>query len=473
MSEHPWAGVDVTLELLARDEAGNEGRSTPHEMRLPERIFSKPLARALIEQRRDLALDANAKPRVLTALDALTLAPERFTPEKGIYLGLRSIYWNLTHARTDDQLREVVARLWSMAVTIEDGNISDAEAALRAAQEALRQALERGATDEEIKRLMEQLRAALDRFLQALAEELRKNPQAARPLDRNSRTLRSQDLKSMLDRMERMARSGAKDAAKRLLDELQQMLENLQMARPGGEMDGDDDMMSALDELGDMIRRQEQLRNRTFREGQEQRRQRGGQRGQPQPGDPNSMGELKQDQGALREQLRKLLEELKKRGLAQPGSLGSPGSPGSPVSRVARATSIAPARPWATPKARSARAMPTAPSMRKAVRSRRCARAPRGWRRRSSSRWVPGQAPANPDAWGRRARSRKPTRSAGRCAGATMKAPTQRLPQQRRPEMLPGASPRRGSSKELRRRFGESFRPQLELDYIERLLKDF
>jgi hypothetical protein len=26
---------------------------------------------------------------------------------------------------------------------------------------------------------------------------------------------------------------------------------------------------------------------------------------------------------------------------------------------------------------------------------------------------------------------------------------------------------------ELRRRFGESFRPQLELDYIERLLKDF
>jgi hypothetical protein len=26
---------------------------------------------------------------------------------------------------------------------------------------------------------------------------------------------------------------------------------------------------------------------------------------------------------------------------------------------------------------------------------------------------------------------------------------------------------------ELRRRFGESFRPQLELDYIERLLKDY
>ena len=58
---------------------------------------------------------------------------------------------------------------------------------------------------------MDQLRAALDKFLQALAEEMRKNPQMARPLDPNSmRALRSQDLRSMLDRMERLARSGAK-----------------------------------------------------------------------------------------------------------------------------------------------------------------------------------------------------------------------------------------------------------------------
>ena len=81
----------------------------------------------------------------------------------------------------------------------------------------LREALERGASDEEIKKLMDELRAALDKFMQALAEELRKNPQMARPLDPNSmRQLRSQDLRSMLDRMERLARSGAKDAAKQI-----------------------------------------------------------------------------------------------------------------------------------------------------------------------------------------------------------------------------------------------------------------
>ena len=73
----PWAGAEVVLTLTARDEAGNEGSSTPTEFKLPERVFVKPLARALIEQRRILALDAEAKPRLLAALDALSIAPEQ------------------------------------------------------------------------------------------------------------------------------------------------------------------------------------------------------------------------------------------------------------------------------------------------------------------------------------------------------------------------------------------------------------
>ncbi len=61
LSEHPWAGAKVTVTLVARDEAGNEGRSEPTEFQLPQRIFVKPVARALIEQRRILALDARGK----------------------------------------------------------------------------------------------------------------------------------------------------------------------------------------------------------------------------------------------------------------------------------------------------------------------------------------------------------------------------------------------------------------------------
>lgn len=321
LSEDPYAGADVTLTLTARDEAGNEGRSEPFNMRLPERLFTKPLARALIEQRRVLALDANQNGQVYAALDALMIAPELFTPEAGQYLGLFSVARQLEAARTDDAMREVVASLWALAVTIEDGNISDVDKALRAAQEALKQALERGASDEEIKKLTENLRAALDNFMRQLAEQLRNNPQAlARPLDPNTRVMRQQDLNNMIERMERLSRSGDKDAARQLLEQLQQMLENLQMAQPG--QSGDSDMEQALNELGDMIRKQQQLRDKTFKQGQDSRRDRSrGKQGE------QGMGDLQQDQQGLRDRLKKLQQELAKRGMGQ-GQRGDKGRRG-------------------------------------------------------------------------------------------------------------------------------------------------
>lgn len=308
LSEDPYAGADVTLTLTAKDEAGNEGKSEPFDMRLPERLFTKPLARALIEQRRILALDANQNGQVFAALEALMIAPEMFMPETGYYLGLHTVSRQLEAAHTDDQLREVVASLWALAVTIEDGNISDVDKALRAAQDALKQALERGASDEEIKKLTDNLRAALDNFLRQLAEQYRNNPQQlARPLDPNAKVLSQQDLKNMLDRMERLSRSGDKEAAQQLLDQMQQMLENLQMAQPN---QGDGDMQQSLNELGDMIRKQQQLRDKTFKQGQDSRRDR--MRGKQ--GD-QSMGDLRQDQQALRDRLKKLQDELAKRGM--------------------------------------------------------------------------------------------------------------------------------------------------------------
>ena len=42
----------VELTLVAKDLAGQSGRSKPVEIVLPERRFTKPLARAVIEQRR-------------------------------------------------------------------------------------------------------------------------------------------------------------------------------------------------------------------------------------------------------------------------------------------------------------------------------------------------------------------------------------------------------------------------------------
>ena len=322
LSEDPYAGADVTLTLTAKDQAGNEGHSEPFDMRLPERLFTKPLARALIEQRRTLALNAEQRPQVVDALEALLIAPELFMADQtGHYLGLRSVAQELQTAHSDDALRGVVASLWALAVTIEDGNITDVDKALRAAQDALKEALERGASDEEIKKLTQDLRAALDNFLRQLAEQLRNNPQAlARPLDPNARVMRQQDLNNMIDRLERLSRSGDKDAARQLLEQLQQMLEGLQLAQPG--QSGDDDMEQALNELGDMIRKQQQLRDKTFKQGQDSRRDR--QRGKQ--GD-QAMGDLQQDQQGLRDRLKKLQEELAKRGMG-PGQRGKQGQQG-------------------------------------------------------------------------------------------------------------------------------------------------
>ena len=474
LTEHPWAGTDVMLTLTARDEAGNEGRSEPRELQLPQRIFVKPLARALIEQRRNLALDAENKPVVLTALDALTIAPERFTPEASVYLGLRSIYHELEHAKSDDALRGVVARLWDMAVQLEDGNVSQAEQALRQAQEALRQALERGASDEEIKKLMDQLRAAMDKFLQALAEEMRKNPQQlARPLDRNNtRMLNQQDLKSMLDRLENLARSGNKDAARQLLEQLQSMLENLQMARPGAQGDDgdDDDMMSALDELSDMIRKQQQLRDKTFKQGQENRRDRQrGQQGQ------NQMGDLRQDQQGLRDRLNKLLEQLRQRGLGQQqgqqgqqgrqGQKGQKGQQGQGGDEMGELGDAGEAMGEAEGQLGEGDADSAVGSQGRALEAMR-----KGAKGLAQSMQQQGMGPG-PNGRPGRGQSRaqqdtdplgRPMRRGDYTDDFTVKVPGE-IDAQRARRIL----------EELRKRFGEGFRPQLELDYIERLLKDF
>ena len=464
LTDHPWAGPEVPVTLTANDQARNEGRSEPRELTLPQRIFVKPLARALIEQRRNLALDAEARPIVLTALDTLTIAPERFTPETGIYLGLRSIFYQLQGSKTDDALREVVARLWDMALQIEDGNVSQAEQALRQAQEALRQALERGATDEELKKLMDDLRAAMDKFLQALAEEMRKNPQQlARPLDKNTRMLSQQDLKSMLDRLENLARSGNKDAARQLLEQLQSMLENLQTARPGAQGDdGDDDMMSALDELGDMIRKQQQLRDKTYKQGQDQRDRQRGQRGKN--GD-QQMGDLKQDQQALRDRLNKLLEQMRKRGMGQPQQgQGEQGGQGGQMGELGDAGE-------AMGEAEGARGEGDAEG---AVGSQgRALEAMRKGAQGLAQQMQQQQGQMGPGPNGRPGRGReraqqdtdplgRPLRGRDYGDDVTVKVPGE-IDAQRARRIL----------EELRKRFGESFRPQLELDYIERLLKDF
>jgi uncharacterized protein (TIGR02302 family) len=362
-----------------------------------------------------------------------------------------------------------------MAVDIEDGDMADAAAALRNAEGALRNALDRNASDQEIKQLMDQLRAAMDRYMQALAQELRKNGDM-RPLDRNAKALSQRDLKNMLDKLENMARSGSRDAARQLLSELEQMMENLQMASPGGNDADDDDMMSELDELGDMIRQQQDLRDRTFKQGQEQRRDNAqhppGRQGQPrpgqQPGQPQSpgMGQLQQDQQALRDRLNKLLEELKNHGLGQnqqgqEGQGQTQGQDGSDqFGRAGQAMGDAEGDLGNSDPDNAVDAQGRAlDALRKGAQS---------LAQSMQQQMGQGQGPGRVGRFGQ-PRAEQDTDPLGRplrghqySDDSTVKVPGE-IDVQRARRII----------EELRKRFGDMGRSQEELDYIERLLKDY
>ena len=272
LSEHPWAGATATMVLRAHDEGGNDGTSEPASVRLPQRRFTKPLARALVEQRRSLVLDPDHRERVSSALDGLMIAPDLFATSSGIYLGLRKAHEQLAEARSDADLVSLADYLWQMALQIEDGDLSEAERDLRAAQKDLRDALARGAPDEEVRKLTQNLRAAMDKFLSEMAErQARENAdrgdEPSQRGDRNARAISRDDLKAMMDRMEEMARAGNLADAQRMLEQMQQILENLRTAKRSRRNPQAQEMSRALNDLDALTRDQDALRDDTFRNG--------------------------------------------------------------------------------------------------------------------------------------------------------------------------------------------------------------
>lgn len=466
---HPWAGANVMITLKVKDEAGNEATSETKTARLPSRSFSNPLARALIEERRTLALNVEARSRVETVLSALTLAPDKFGMEAGTFLGLRSAYWRLQNARSEDDLRGVVDYLWEMALAIEDGNLSDAQRDLRAAQQALREALERGASDEEIQRLMQDLRAAMDKMMRQLAEEAKRDGGTdARPLDQNARVLRPQDLQRMMDRIENLARSGSRDAARQMLDELQAMMDNL---RPGNRQAGR--QQGQQGELGNMIQEQQRLRDRTFRQGQQgQQGQRGqrGQQGQPgQQGEPGEYGDLQQGQQELRRRLGKMLDDLRRmqegqgqqgQGQGQQGEgegqgEGAMGRAGDAFGRAEQAMRDA---EGALGQGDGQGALDSQGRALQALRqgAQALAEAQQGNSDGPGPGGPSGEQAMRTDPLGRQLRNQDYGDD------FTVKVPNE-VDVQRARQVL----------EELRRRLEQTNRPQLELDYIERLLENF
>ncbi|MCZ8260186.1 MAG: TIGR02302 family protein [Beijerinckiaceae bacterium] len=334
--DHPWAGEEVRVRLKVEDDVGQSAFSEWKTVMLPQRPFSQPLPRALVEQRRLLNFSPMDLAPIRLAFDALLFEPEKFTPRVGDFIALDMIRTGLRTARNDDKLRAVADQIYDFALYLENGDMTDAERRLREAEARLRDALERGASPEEIKRLAEELRRAMDQFLREFAERsLRdqdRNAQDQNPVS-PERLLTQRDLAEMLRKIEEMARSGNTAEAQRLLNELRQMMENLRSARRQDVDPRMRELGQQLEELDRLQREQRDLRDRTFRDGQQRRQQQGQQgqrqqgqqgqqRGQRQPGQQGGEQSLEEQQQALRDRLRQLRERLQQRGMQEGEGFG-------------------------------------------------------------------------------------------------------------------------------------------------------
>ncbi len=475
LSDHPWAGARVAMTLSAKDEGGNEGRSAEIQVTLPQRPFTKPLARALVEQRRNLVLAPDDRARVAASIDALMIAPDTFATTPSVYLGLRAIASRLAAAKTDPELIDTADFMWDMALRLEDGDLTDAERDLRAAEQQLKDALQRGASDEEVQRLMDQLRAAIDKFANEMA---RRNPDAQQnaQIDPNARLVTPQDLQSMVDRMREAMKNGDKAEAQRLLDQLRNLMENLQTAqRPSQPNSRSREMNQTLDEIDRLTREEQELRDKTFRRDQKnQQGQRGqgqnGQKGPKQPGGQASPGDdgdnqsadnddlqsLQRQQGDLRQRLEDLKQRMRQFGMdGKEGLDDAEGEMKDAEGQLGKGQQGS--GPAVDAEGRAIEAL------------RRGAQALAQQMQQQGQQAGQGGGPGNPNGQRNNGRDSANSDPLGRDSTDRHAQSSQRYD----PQGIPLAERAQRVLEELRKRLGDPARPQVELDYLERLLNRY
>ncbi|MBM1220333.1 TIGR02302 family protein [Ponticoccus sp. SC2-23] len=296
-SEHPFANLPVTVTLSVRDGEGQLGKAAPEEMILPGRRFFQPIARAVIEQRRDLLWSRENGRRVWQMLSAVAHEPEGFFPNETTYLRLNFTLRRLDEmiragALSDDDVAEITEALWDLAIQLEEGTLADARERLRRAQERLAEAMRNGASDEEIAELMNELRDAMNDYMRMLAEQAEPQgdgtdqPQTSE----NSMQITQDELQALLDRIQELMEEGRMAEAQELMEQLNQMMENLQVTQGNGEGGPQSPGQQSMQDLAETLRDQQQLSDESFRELQEQFN------GQPQnqPGQQGQQGQQPQ-----------------------------------------------------------------------------------------------------------------------------------------------------------------------------------
>ena len=305
LTSHPWAGLEIEARLIAKDKAHQKGESGSIRITLPERKFFNPIAKAIVAARKALVKEPGKNKEVAEALRGLNKRPDLFDHDKTIFLGL-NIAWRRLISRDygEAALPDIVQLMWEMALSLEDGRTNDALADLRKLQRQLQDALARNAPQEEIDRLLNQIQEAMNEYMRQMQQQLEqalrqgKTPRLTKP----GLSVTQQDLNKMLEEARRMAQSGSKESAQKMLDQLQQMLENLQAGIPAPSQEGSGEGQQLMNDLAQTMRKQQKLLNQTFQEQQKQQdglEQDEDGEGNSPSGNANEQDELRQTLGGL------------------------------------------------------------------------------------------------------------------------------------------------------------------------------
>lgn len=308
LSKHVFANLPVTMAFTVTDAAGQIGRAEPLRVTLPGRRFFDPMAAALIEARRDILWARTNAPRTAQILKAVTHRPEDVVRNERAFLRLRTVMRQLDAAGFSLELEardEMAEELWQIALLIEEGDLASAMERLRRAQDRLAEAIENGASPEEIDDLMAEMREALDNYMRQLAEEAERNPdsQMSQQQGQGGMSMSQDQLQQMLDELQRLMEEGRTAEAQELMEQLRQFMENMQMAQgqPGqGQGQGQGGLgQQAMRDLNQTLRDQQGLSDEAFRDLQDGTE---GNEGQER-GDGEGERSLAERQRELRERL--------------------------------------------------------------------------------------------------------------------------------------------------------------------------
>jgi len=317
LTPHPWAGLPVNLTLVAKDAAGQNGESDTHAFRLPERTFTHPVAKEIVAARKTLMTNPElSRMSVVDDLGSIAWKPTRYSDDKVVFMALHTAVRRLRKESFKADLDEVQKLLWETALRVEDGTVSLAERDLRRAQQELLEALARNAPETELDRLMDQLQAALSAYMDALQQQMANNPQTNQDIgqiDPNLTMMTRQDLQKMMQEIRDLAKAGAREAARRMLAQMQRLLENMQAGRnarqrPAGQA------QQMMNDLQKVTKGQQDLLDRTFRESQREARQREG-------ADPNAPEQGAQPQRGNQTGSQQMSGEAQQRGSLKAGAV--------------------------------------------------------------------------------------------------------------------------------------------------------